>query len=354
MRGEIAVALDGRAVLVSGDRGVPAAVAILVAGQPVEGALHGQLAGRAGAGEPGAGGPVGLDAGSVDPGDLGRRPHGRPLAERGQPGPARRRRPGRGRHVLQRERSDARRIRSSGRRRGVRRPAAGHRAASGDAAVAGSRLRVAGADGGRDRPIAARLRSGPIGPAGVGRPCGGPGPGHRRRVRSRRCRRRFDGRVPAGGRGGSRGRHPIHLGRVGGSRGRRQPAASAAGRRVGLGPGAGRRGLGAGRTGRGVAAAIATGGPGSGPGPIAVAWPRRSADGRPGAAGSASVGADAASSSRGPSDETFAPSARPARRRRRPPDSTSGATRIRRMCSRSVGSESPPRTTLRTAGTVLP
>ncbi len=87
MRGEVRISLDGRSVVVAGDRGVPSAVAVLVPGQPVERPLDGQLAGGAGPGEPRAIGPVGLDAGAVDLGDLGGRPNGGSLAECGQAGP---------------------------------------------------------------------------------------------------------------------------------------------------------------------------------------------------------------------------------------------------------------------------
>ena len=47
MHGEVVVALDGRPVFVARDSAIPAAVVVLVAGQPVERALDGQLAGGA-------------------------------------------------------------------------------------------------------------------------------------------------------------------------------------------------------------------------------------------------------------------------------------------------------------------
>src|SRR6185437_13464857 len=92
VRGEVVVAIDGLSVRVAFGARIPSSVHILMPGQPVEGALHRQLAGPAGTGEPRAGGSVGLYAGPVDPGDLRGCPHGWTLAERGQAGAATRRR----------------------------------------------------------------------------------------------------------------------------------------------------------------------------------------------------------------------------------------------------------------------
>ena len=66
----VVVALDGRAVVVLGGRAVPAAVGVLVAGEPVERALDGLLAGRAGAGALSEGRAVGVEPRTVDRRDV--------------------------------------------------------------------------------------------------------------------------------------------------------------------------------------------------------------------------------------------------------------------------------------------
>ena len=76
--GEVVVALDGRAVVVPGDPGVPAAVVVLVAGQPVERALDGQLAGGTRADPLRLRRAVGVEPRMIDLGDL-REASGRPV-----------------------------------------------------------------------------------------------------------------------------------------------------------------------------------------------------------------------------------------------------------------------------------
>ena len=81
MDGEVIVAFDGRSILVSCDSAIPAAVVVLVAGQPVEGALDGQLAGALAPMRCGAGRAVRIEPGLIKLGNVCECAAARPIAQ---------------------------------------------------------------------------------------------------------------------------------------------------------------------------------------------------------------------------------------------------------------------------------
>ncbi len=112
--GEILLALRGRAVVVPGGAGVPSAVLVLVAGQPVESALHGQFAGFAGTVAAAPLRAVRIKPRLIDSRDIGEGPTDGPLVERRQSRAGSRRRSGLRRHAIQGQQAIQVRCRSCG------------------------------------------------------------------------------------------------------------------------------------------------------------------------------------------------------------------------------------------------